>query len=369
MARLRICGSITFAMILLGPAPSFAFAGHELFKRQSSCAVAGFSQCSGAPSGFCCAADSKCILLARNTTVLCCPSGGSCQIIGPLTCDITQQNNTKYPMAELKTTNLTGTLTTCGSGCCPFGYSCSGSNFCTMNSNQDSGTPSPTSSSGSSSASAPTSTPLPNNSASTSTPSPTQAACNAFPATAILLGFFPGVVVGVLLAVASFCLYGAYRRRQSRLSGSFGPISASISDPIYNESSAMRADFIRKQGSSPSTPTRQPTIERVRSLFRKSTAASGIDMAEAPRVPVPAIPQPAPRTPRLQREPSGESINIFADPITARSMRPRDSHQTTFTDMMDRADLSGVARGEPFVPRITPPSTAQSSLSRGLSGR
>jgi hypothetical protein len=366
MVRLRIYSSIIFAMILLGPAPS---SGREIFERQQSCAVAGYSQCSGAPSGFCCGADSKCILLARNTTVLCCPNGGSCQIIGPLTCDITQQNNTLYPMAQLKTTNLTGTLTVCGSGCCPFGYSCSGNSICTMNTNQDLITASPTSITRGSSAPTPTSTPLPNSSASSSTPSPTQPACSAFPATAVLLGFFPGVAVGILLAVASFCLYGAYRRRQNRLSGSFGPISASISDPIYNESSAMRADFIRKQGSTPSTPTRQPAIERVRSLFRKSTAASGIDMAEASRAPMPTISQSAPRTPRLQREPSGESINIFADPITARSMRPRDSHQTTFTDMMDRADLLGVARGEPFVPRITPPSTAQSSLSRGLSGR
>jgi hypothetical protein len=182
--------------------------------------------------------------------------------------------------------------------------------------------------------------------------------CNAFPATAILVGFFPGLFAGVLLACALFCLLGAYRRKQSRLSGSFGKVSASISDPIYSEGSAIRTDFIRKQTSAPSTPTRQPTLQRVRSLFRKSAAANGTEMAMTSSPGAPAVPQAvprAPRTPRLQREPSGESINIFADPSTAsEGIRGRDSHQTTFTDMMERADLVGVRQGEPFVPRLSP---------------
>jgi hypothetical protein len=69
-------------------------------------------------------------------------------------------------------------------------------------------------------------------------------------------------------------------------------------------------------------------------------------------------------TPRLQREPSSESINIFADPSTAGSGsvqmqmreratngdRDRESKYTTFTDMMERAELGGVGRGEPYVP-------------------
>lgn len=91
-----------------------------------------------------------------------------------------------------------------------------------------------------------------------------------------------------------------------------------------------------------------------------------------------------PHTPVLQREPSSESINIFADPDTANSKRSeqgmaensssakgkgraedvglgvgaewsgggRMSHQTTFSDMMERADLAGLKKGEPFVPRM-----------------
>lgn len=58
---------------------------------------------------------------------------------------------------------------------------------------------------------------------------------------------------------------------------------------------------------------------------------------------------------QLRREPSSESINIFADPSTARSgglgvEERRQSAQTTFTEMMERADLRGVGQGEPYVP-------------------
>jgi hypothetical protein len=183
-----------------------------------------------------------------------------------------------------------------------------------------------------------------------------QANCNAFPAPAILAGFFPGMLAGALIACAGFCLFGAYRRKQARLSGSFGKVSASISDPIY-QGSALRTDFIRKQTSAPSSPSRQPTIQRVRSLFRKSAAANGTEMTMTSSPASLPRPQASPRTPRLQREPSGESINIFADPSTAREgSRGRESQQTTFTDMMRRADLPDLRQGEPFVPRMSPAS-------------
>ncbi|KPM41765.1 hypothetical protein AK830_g4778 [Neonectria ditissima] len=54
----------------------------------------------------------------------------------------------------------------------------------------------------------------------------------------------------------------------------------------------------------------------------------------------------------LQREPSSESINVFADPGT---VKPRAlTRGTTFTDMMDQADLGEVRRGRPYVPGTTP---------------
>lgn len=65
----------------------------------------------------------------------------------------------------------------------------------------------------------------------------------------------------------------------------------------------------------------------------------------------------------LQREPSSESINIFADPNVEHTPPPKldvtgtsgglgawdERRGTTFSDLMERADLGGVARGEGFV--------------------
>jgi hypothetical protein len=87
----------------------------------------------------------------------------------------------------------------------------------------------------------------------------------------------------------------------------------------------------------------------------------------------PPIPMTAnnnrPVTPVLQREPSYENINIFADGDTASALRERErqnalhataasgglgpqefdsrqSHQTTFSDMMERSGLAGLQKGQ-----------------------
>jgi hypothetical protein len=63
-----------------------------------------------------------------------------------------------------------------------------------------------------------------------------------------------------------------------------------------------------------------------------------------------------PQTPQRNREPSSVSINVFADPNITPDRSPesnmgrRYSDATTFTQMLDRADLGGVARGESYVP-------------------
>ncbi|KAK4464193.1 hypothetical protein QBC42DRAFT_321423 [Cladorrhinum samala] len=68
-----------------------------------------------------------------------------------------------------------------------------------------------------------------------------------------------------------------------------------------------------------------------------------------------------PQTPRQGREPSSVSINVFADPNITPDRTPetgndkRYTDMTTFTRMLDSADLSGVARGEEtFVPYDQP---------------
>ena len=63
-----------------------------------------------------------------------------------------------------------------------------------------------------------------------------------------------------------------------------------------------------------------------------------------------------PQTPRQHREPSSVSINVFADPNITPDRTPesnadrRYTNMTTFTQMLDNADLGGMARGESYLP-------------------
>jgi hypothetical protein len=178
----------------------------------------------------------------------------------------------------------------------------------------------------------------------------------------------------------------------------------------------MRTDFLRMPNSPKSAnmggqgEAREQAggMTRVRSLFRRSGSvrsgvggsygmrernadgANGLPSSPAPkRPPVPPMPPMPdlgdPETPRLQREPSSESINIFADPSTAgsggfglgvdRGDRARDSRlttHTTFTEMMERAELGGLRRGEKFVPQPpgeVPPRLNPSAYHNGSPGR
>lgn len=106
-----------------------------LVKRNPTCDIPNFNQCQGAPNGFCCRSDAHCLVLASNTTVICCPSSSDCAVIQPITCDISQQNSTNFPNASIKTTNLTATLPSCDGECCPLGYSCTGT-ACKLNIDQ-----------------------------------------------------------------------------------------------------------------------------------------------------------------------------------------------------------------------------------------
>ena len=352
----------------------------NVFERASTCADQSYTQCSepGIPSSFCCPQSESCIPLAANTTVLCCPNGSDCASIQPITCDISKQNATLNPGATLQTTALTSTLGTCGTGCCPFGYTCNTNGQCIMNADQDTAPPVPTSSSSTTSSPTTSSTStqpasvIPVASSNGTTPL-TAASCTKFPAPAVLVGFFPGLVAGVLLTLASVCLLTANRHKATRrLSGSsFG----NISDPQPSGASGgeMRTDFLRKQPATPSTgvsstPTRRNTIGRIRSVFRKSTSPNGMGGGSPRPAPVPPIPlnvqrpmmqmaHDRPITPHLQREPSYEDINIFADGDTASALRERErldaggrtmraSQQTTFTDMMERSGLAGLQKGQ-----------------------
>lgn len=377
----RISGHVLFTAIYLATA-STAYSTPSIFAR--ACAAPGFTQCSqsGLPADFCCGPDSSCIVLAGNTTVLCCPTGSKCATIKPISCDLQAQNNTQSPDNSLKTTALTGTLGKCGDSCCPFGYTCNTGGNCVMDADQSkapstSAVTSPTATSTSQSTSTSTTSPLP-------TP---VTSCDKFPTAAILVGFFPGLVLGILLTVAGICILGARRRNQARRHSN-GSSFGNISEPQPNTSD-MRTDFLRKMPQTPSTvqtdgtPQRSNTIRRMTSMFRKSGLNQrGLGQrtmpgggGNVPPVPIPMTtannnPPPPPVTPPLQREPSYEDINIFADGDTASALRERErmnhhqedmnasgglgvqmvdtraSHQTTFSDMMERSGLAGLQKGQ-----------------------
>lgn len=111
---------------------------HLLFARDDTCGDASYSKCpqAGLPSNFCCKPGTSCISLAGNTTILCCPEGDDCSTIAAIVCDVQLQNATSAPDAVVKTTALTSKLPTCGSMCCPFGYTCDSDNNCAKNDDQ-----------------------------------------------------------------------------------------------------------------------------------------------------------------------------------------------------------------------------------------
>jgi hypothetical protein len=320
----------------------------NIFER-ATCPDPTYSQCSKTklPDNFCCPAGATCIELAASTTLLCCPANSNCTKIQPLTCDIQKQNTTAFPQNILKTTALDVPLAKCGIGCCPFGFTCSAdASTCDINPSQDA---------------SPTSTPSSTVSVvpvdSTSTPS-RDSNCAKFPVAAVLAGFFPGLVLGVLLTIASVCALGAHRRSSSRRrsESSFG----NISEPRPMATTDMRTDFLRKPLASPSTgmSTRSRSVQRVRSLFSKSHTTPDTIPEPVPLAGGPMRHQEPPVTPILQREPSYENINIFADSTTANSLKQatpptamrmgegRASGHTTFADMMESSGLAGLQKGQ-----------------------
>ncbi|PKS06617.1 hypothetical protein jhhlp_007366 [Lomentospora prolificans] len=370
--------------------PTYAMPSRTLFLRQSTCPAEQVSCPSGVPENFCCPSAHKCISLAGETTVVCCPDGATCQQIEPIPCNLELQDVEKNPDAKIKTTALTSELAKCGNSCCPFGYTCNDQGRCIMG--EDQSTPPPGASNGSP---ARTSTATTQSPSSTSTDSAEKNKDDdgeadedkedkAFPTTAVIVGVLLGVL-GLVSVIVFLLIWRSKRRKQSaanaeksssvrhsKASSSFGNI---ISEPIINHD-AFRTDFIRKPESSHSASL--SGSDRLSRMFNRnrdsqvspvspsgSTTLPGSagsnhgDVAPmGTAIPIPPIRTmsnarrtPKPVTPRMQREPSSESINIFAAPGTVERGNGRPLTQaTTFTDMMDQAELGPIHKGKGYVP-------------------
>ena len=394
-----------------------------LIARDATCAASGGIACPvGVPESFCCPTGNSCIALAGNTTALCCPGDPStCATIRTIPCDVSLMNVAAFPSSNVKSTALTSRLPTCGQRCCPFGFSCNANQQCVMDKDQSSppagavapGTPGSPATTLPPAATTPatTATPFPlgagttsANQAPTTSAEPPADNNQTFNTTGMIIGIIVGVIGG--LALAATLLFVCYRRRRhprdsnARGSGlpggnekghrhnsstsSFGNI---ISDPIP-QGPMSRTDFILKTptstgggrlstmfqqrgGNSPDTsPTdarggRQQTFPAPSTPERAYGGSAAVPPIRAMRnsgiaYKVGRAPQPV--TPRLQREPSSESINVFADPSTV----GRDRRNTTFTDLMEEADLSGVMN-HGYVPKSaqnTPRKNAQNTPRR-----
>ncbi|KAM5351738.1 hypothetical protein ACJ41O_004461 [Fusarium nematophilum] len=387
-----------------------------LFARQDTCASDQLSCSTDLVDNWCCAEDSSCMILAGQTTAICCPEGRSCSKIEPIICDVNAQDAEKFPNASIKTIVFNLELAKCGDDgkCCPFGFTCKGGQ-CHMDEDQSdvpkgaelpsassTSSPSATStdpSSAETASSAPSSSSAPGKAADAEQDEP--ASDNSGPATTSIIG---GVVGGCLLLLVLAVIVFLYFRRQkkhqsnnasekgsrmyghSRRSSSEASFGNIISEPIVQPNS-YRADFILKTPSSrdsrSSVPARQPSNAsripaappRIRisipnpfdspnpSPNNPSIQPSPIDdeplrHGNVRLPPIRAMKASShisrrPATPELQREPSSESINVFADPSTVVKPRPL-TRGTTFTTLMEEADLGDVRRGRPYVPGTTP---------------
>ncbi|KAF2176699.1 hypothetical protein K469DRAFT_398637 [Zopfia rhizophila CBS 207.26] len=365
----------------------------DLFPRQASTCggITGLSQCgSGFPSDFCCPKESKCVPLNSTgvQSVICCPQGADCSFIQPITCDVGQLNATLHPDNQIHISDTKNIkLPSCGSQCCPLGYTCNGG-MCSADSATPSASPpgSPT----------PTATdPASASQTTTSTPLPTPVPQTGFSGKSFVAGFFPGMILGAILTL--LFLWVIKRRRESqeknRYSGDFGHVARTISDPIYDPVYAARTDFIRRgSGSAQNSPNSTTGMvqkesaqaggvggmtPRIKSLFSKSPK---LGFGNFSSVNSPAMPAPPPavrvgngdpyttptRTPTRTRSTSNkgkrplttrststETIDVlmpapsFLEPPKAPGMREnRLTQDTTFTKLMERAGYEEDSRNE-----------------------
>ena len=183
----------------------------------------------GEPFLMCCPVGSTCIGLANNNTKICCrPDQFDCLKIGPIACDLQLQNSTTYRNSMLSTNlldDIKDKLEECmgedgNTNCCPSGFACK-NKFCIRPDPKKA--PKVTSSMISLPSSFPTFTSAVETSAETTSSSPTRSTSAlpvtkpdegpTFPAPAILVGFFPGFLLGVFITLTTLCYVGSKRRK------------------------------------------------------------------------------------------------------------------------------------------------------------
>ncbi|KAL1957580.1 hypothetical protein VTO42DRAFT_5691 [Malbranchea cinnamomea] len=400
----------------------------SIFPRAAqSCGDPTFVQCPGSsvPGDFCCPPASTCISLDNSSTVLCCRDGFNCGRIKPISCDLRYQDPTLDPSSLVKTTKLDVPLRRCGDACCPHGYDCLNDEKCVIDEKTSNYLPSLVSSSLSSTptttstllasstttsfilteASTETSAAVSNTDLSTTIPvafpgltNDTETSVGGGPritGAAVAVGFFPGLVAGLIIAAAWF-FWRKYRSGKSSFScwpkfadmrrRSNSSVHVSISDPIpISAQESVRTDFLRQQPLSRSTedsrPRRSRTISRMRSFFSSSRAVEP-DTSTMPPPPstIHIHPVPSMESIHIHGSTSGESIPVYSPvergygghyhpqptlhppDFPLRASRP----PTTLTEMMERVGFHGfqTEQGSPYY-RITDTPQPQAKQNKG----
>ena len=367
--------ALCFIYASIPAATAFSAASHavhmlSLFERAESTCATNYTTCGqGLPANFCCPSSNlptggtTCQPFNGGKSAICCPVGSSCSYISAISCDLSLQNASSTQSSELYTTELTGSLQSCGTNlCCPNGYTCQDGKGCQLNSPSATSSlpPSATSTNAkSSSNTSSSSTNQPTSSSTSQTPAPgsteqpvASASYNKFPASAVMVGFFPGIVAGVILAVIALCCFGRRRRKEEDepTSPDFSSVTATVSDPIYQPegNNAFRSDFLRRESKSKYS-RRTSNASRVRSLFARTPTLKSMKSRDAavdglgrsiPKMPETPINQRSPE-PSLKKEPSMESIKIYSPP-NGGLHRP----ETTFAEMLREA---GFKSDEPYL--------------------
>jgi hypothetical protein len=359
--------------------------GNIFIRQTNTCSgLSGFSSCGlGLPSDFCCNTTKGdfCQPFNDGLSAICCPKGSNCTAIEPITCNTTLVNATLAPTNPLHTVDTTP-MTPCGgsNGCCPNGYNCE-SNVCVLSAANASYTGPSTTFPVSTATSTPISLSSVLSVTPTSTPSASAAAivddqqCNGYPPTAIIAGFFPGVLFGIVATILIIMCCGAARknRENKRKSSDFGSVTATVSDPIYQEAGATRTDFLRHNSNTRAPNDAANRTSRVRSLFSRAPSTARkpkdadmpIPLEDALRTPEPPR-TPENRTGGPNREPSMESITIYSPPDGrfGSNAGGSSSRNTTFTEMMN---AGGFKVEEPYPPYLGSPGRVD-PRSRGISG-
>lgn len=425
MASRSIFQKLFFVCLLSSAAPSTtalamavttAHSADLLQRDAGSCPDSTFNRCHDTklPSNFCCPKSSTCISLDDSTSALCCPDG-ECALIQPIVCDVSLQNAATNPKNPLMTTKLDKDLPKCGDLCCPHGYSCQDGKTC----RKDEATSTTSSASTSSTQTTQTASALSSTSTKEATATatstlflfPTSASgmnetsaslnadCPSFPGRAVVAGFFPGLITGVLITLITIICIGRRRQKQqpqqtySSKSGHFRNRSSDgaiigISDPMPGEiQNSVRTDFLRQpsyDGGASASQTKSRfyrTGSRVKGLFNGSPKPNYTPHAYRTSTPppIPPIYRPTPSTPpdhvHPQRQPSTESIKVYSPEHIVRGhgslrpdwMRPNNNNNnntrptTTFTEMMERVGFQSSNGSPHFKVTVTPPTRSPDS--------